>query len=194
MQDALPSILKENLNPFTKAAFLDIILSLFVEEDNAQELVRLAVEACLDDFKKGYEAPIGAQLYLEQAASILLATIKVSSITFDEVLTPLLRNENEEVVLNCLLWMRNAKPEFISETIRKELKRLSMQVKWDGASAVALEALSMIMNSDNQVSFTLEQCVAGIQKRNARPLKEAWIVASGYAARMVRPKCFSSNG
>jgi hypothetical protein len=191
METNLSLLLKENSNPFTKAAFLEIAQRIFIREEKARRLIEMVFDVCFQDISEGVNLPVGRHLYLEQAASLILATIEHnpgwrSTEDNEELLALLLRNENEEVVLKCLFWMKRVKLDFnYSERIQTELQKLINQDKWDGIAALALQTISFTADAD--VAFGLEECIHGIQKEGIKPLKEGWISVSGIQKEGIKP-------
>jgi hypothetical protein len=97
----------------------------------------------------------------------------------------LLRNENEEVVLKTLSWLNESKTNVMSDLgIRKAVRSLIDQHHWDGIRALALRAMSGVID-DSKDGISLRECTLMCQRENVMPLKEAWIVMSGFAAKRV---------
>src|SRR5271170_5859070 len=72
MEGSLEFVLCRNGNPLTKAAFTEITHFLFNCEDKASALVEKVLTTCLGDLGGGRNESVGWQLYLEQAASLVL--------------------------------------------------------------------------------------------------------------------------
>lgn len=157
--------MKENRNPLTKAAILEIV-QLFDNVEKATKLRELVYLVCNEDIQTTGSI-VGWQLYLEQATSIVLNN---GNLTF------LLQNENEEVVIKTLKWMNRTG---ISGD-PKLLYKLACQDKWEGVCALALQAMSK-ENSE----FTLEECICAFEKSGVMPVTEGWITLAGYVAKTV---------
>jgi hypothetical protein len=191
MMEKLDFVLCQNSNPLTKAAFLDVAQLLFRKNEHARRLVDSVVHIWLDDLRGGENLPMGLQLYLEQGASLFLDGIRdwndgLELISTD-VLELLLRNENEEVVLKALSWLDESKNDIFSNlSIRQALRSLINQQRWDGVRALALRAMSGTVVGKEE-GIPLKECMVAFQKDNVMPLREAWIVMSGSAAKQVKP-------
>lgn len=189
MQHSLKLILRENRNPLTKAAFVEILHQVSNKEKKASELRRLALDVCLHDLRSGQQTTVGWQMYLEQAASLVLDTLETPSHSLDEpneeILELLLGNENEEVVLKTLLWMNTFGQKYVSiENIACVLHNLVYRDSWDGVCAQALRAVSKA-TGENKIEIGLAKCVQECKKDKVMPVKEGWITMAGYAARKV---------
>ena len=70
MEKSFEMVLRENPNPLTKAAYLEIA-QLFEKEEKGKQLKDLVLLACLEDLSR-VSTSVGWQMYLEQATSIVL--------------------------------------------------------------------------------------------------------------------------
>ena len=102
MDGSLELVLCKNGNPLTKAAFIDIAHFLFNFDHKATTLVERVLKVCLEDLRARNNEPVGWQLYLEQAAALVLGA-RTKDADFvcmrSNVVETLLQNDNEEVVL-----------------------------------------------------------------------------------------------
>lgn len=191
MMEKLSLGLCQNPNPLTKAAFLDVAQLLFRKNEHARCFVDSVVHTWLDDLRGGENPPMGWQLYLEQGTSLFLDGIRdwndgLQSTPID-VLELLLKNENEEVVLKALSWLNESKNDILSnQGIRQALRGLIDQQRWDGVRALALRAMSGTVVAKEE-GIPLKECLTAFQNDNVMPLREAWIVMSGSAAKKVKP-------
>lgn len=188
MEGSLELVLCKNGNPLTKAVFVDIAHFLFNYEDKATALVERVLKVCLEDLQAWNNEPVGWQFYLEQAAALVLDA-RTKNVDFDcmqsNIVETLLQNDNEEVVLKTLSWMNDTKSTFISSSeLRRTLRRLICQNKWDGVCALALRVIPGVLG-DGQPVFNLGECIRGYQGNQVMPVREGWIVVAGIAARMV---------
>lgn len=185
-------MLQCNPNPLTKAAFVEIVRYLLENNVNADDLCEMTMRVCIGDLQTTVVPPVGWQMYLEQAALLLLGGMKTWNsnvgISAEEVVVQLLRNDNQEVLVTTLSWINDPKSETVlAPDIRRALRQLVIQDKWDGIRAMALQAMSRAMN-DYDDGISLETCIQGFETGGVMPLKEGWIVVCGYSARMVIPR------
>jgi hypothetical protein len=190
MMEKMDLVLRQNSNPLTKAAFLEVTQLLFRKAERARRLVDRVVHIWLDDLRGGDNPPMGLQLYLEQGASLFLDGIGdwkgELELTSTDVLELLLRNENEEVVLKALSWLDISKNDILSNlSIRHALRDLIDQQRWSRVRALALRAMSGTVVAKEGIP--LKECMVAFQNDNVMPLREAWIVMSGFAAKQVKP-------
>jgi hypothetical protein len=196
MEGSLEFVLCKNGNPLTKAAFVEIAHFLFNCEDKASALVEKVLTTCLGDLGGGRNESVGWQLYLEQAASLVL-DVYTKNVDFkgipSDVVEMLLQNDNEEVVMKTLSWMNNSKSECSSTAVlRQALRRLICQNKWDGVCALALRVIPGVFGDDEQ-GFSLAECIRGYQGNQVMPVREGWIAVAGFAARTVFPLQFDAD-
>lgn len=170
-------LLRENPNPLTKSAYLDIV-DLFEKEGNAKQLRDLILPTCRKDLSR-VSTSVGWPMYLEQATSIVLKTIKGSE-DDGHMLELLLRNENEEVVLKTLSWMIDSEREY-PHCNKRALHDLVFQNKWDGVCGLALQAMSRLNNEE----MKLVECLRGFERGEVMPVNEGWLRLAGSAARIV---------
>lgn len=191
MMKKLDLIMRQNSNPLTKAALVEVAQLLFGNNEKASRLVARVLQVWLDDLRGVENPPMGLQMYLEQGALLFLNGIgeweDKLELTSTDVLELLLRNENEEVVLRALSWLDESKNDIISSlSIRKALRSLIDQHRWNGVCAVALRVMSDTVTVKDE-EIPLKECMVALQKDNVMPLREAWIVMSGSAAKQVYP-------
>jgi hypothetical protein len=196
MERSLELVLWKNGNPLTKGAFVEIAHFLFNCEDRASALVENVLTTCIGDLGVGQKESIGWQLYLEQAASLVL-DVHTKTVDFkclpSNVVEMLLQNDNEEVVLKTLSWMDNSNFEYSSTPmLRQGLRNLGCQDKWDGVCALALRVIPRVLDDDEQ-EFSLTECIQGYQGNQVMPVREAWIAVAGFAARRVFPLEFDAD-
>ena len=193
MEDTFDMIMTKNANPLTKAAYTEIVHSLSDSIVLPTRFVDRVLQICLEDIRSGNPSPVGMRMYLEQASTVVLAAISSGKHSFEEppahILELFLRNANEEVVLNTISWIsKNPQwvyPKQVSlKNVRMALCELVRQDKWDGVCALALEAMSHGVGDDID-NISLLECIHGFQQKGVRPVKEGWIILSGYAARIV---------
>jgi hypothetical protein len=189
MMENLDLILRQNPNPLTKSAFVEVAQFLFKKDENVL-LVEKVLQMWLQDLRDGGTFPVGSQLYLEQGTSLFLDAFGVMKedfgCTFGEVMELLLRNDNEEAVLKTFSWLNESKTNVMSDVgVRKAVRSLIDQQHWDGIRALALRAMSVVID-DSQDGLSLRECALMCQRGNVMPLKEAWIVMSGFAAKKVK--------
>jgi hypothetical protein len=182
-------VLQKNPNPLTKAAFVEIVRYLIQKDAKVDNLRKITLAVCIKEIRTRQTAPVGWQMYLEQAATILLGARNVCSdemgISTEEVMVFLLQNENEEVVLKAVSWIVDQKSTAeLAPAVRSTLRELVVQDKWDGVRAMALQAISSVM-ADEEDGISLEECIHGYGTGGVMPLKEGWITVYGYAARKV---------
>ena len=177
MEKSFEMVLRENPNPLTKAAYLEIV-QLFEEKENARQLRNLVLTVCRKDISR-VTTSVGWQMYLEQATSIVLNTITDRE-DDDHMLELLLQNENEEVVLKTLSWMNDSEMEY-PPGVRRALHDLVFQKKWDGVCALALQAMSSL----NDEEMNLEKCLCGLERSEVMPVNQGWLRLAGSAARIV---------
>jgi hypothetical protein len=177
MEKSFEVVLRENPNPLTKSAYLEIV-HLFEKEEKAKRLSDLVLPSCRNDISR-VSTSVGWQMYLEQATSIVLKTIKG---TEDDgyTLESLLQNKNEEVVLKTLSWMKDSDIEYPSR-VRMALHDLVFQNKWDGVCGLALQAMSSL----NDEEMNLVECLCGFERSEVMPVNDGWLRLAGSAARMV---------
>ena len=190
MHSCLDLVLRENRNPLTKAAFVEIVHLVLRNEDKANGLKALVVSICVEDIRLGINSTIGWQWYLEQVATLALQTLSnepsISEARSGDILRLLLSNPNEEVVLKTLSWLNESAPKGIFvDSVQQALWGLITQDKWDGVCAMALRAMSNVIDGHERIS--LETCITEYHKNDIMPVKEGWITVAGYAARMVNP-------
>ena len=176
MEAAFDSVIRKNGNPLTKAAYLELV-QLFDTEEKVQKLRELIYTVCLEDLRAGSKSFVGWQLYLQQATSIILTTIKDDSGESTNIIEMLLRNDHEEVVLKTLSWMNKS-----NYPARGVLYELICQDKWDGVCALALRVMSGVKDKSE---ISLEECILGFEKSGVMPVTEGWITVAGYTARSV---------
>ena len=196
MEGSLELVLRENGNPLTKAAFVEIAHFLLKYENKATALVERALILCLEDLQAGMNESVGWQLYLEQVASLVLdvreKNIDCESVPYD-VLNMLLQNDNEEVVLKTLTWLSNTKSaESSTPILRQSLGRLIRQDKFDRVCALALRAIPKI-TCDNEQEFGVGDCVRGYKASQVMPVREGWIVLAGFTAHTVFSYLFDAE-
>jgi len=177
MEKSFEMVLRENPNPLTKAAYLEIA-QLFEKEERGKQLKDLVLLACLEDLSR-VSTSVGWQMYLEQATTIVLKTIAGGE-DDGHMLQLLLRNKNEEVLLKTLSWMNDSEMEY-SRRVRRALHDLVFQNKWDGVCALALQAMSGL----NDEEMNLEECLCGFESSEVMPVNEGWLRLAGPAARIV---------
>lgn len=183
MEERFDMVLRENPNPLTKNAYLDIV-DLIEREENAKRLSDLILPKCRKDLSRVSTA-IGWPMYLELATSIVLKTFKDSE-DDGHMLELLLRNENEEVVLKTLSWMIDSEMEYPHRTIGA-LRDLVFQNKWDSVCGLALQAMSRLNNEE----INLVECLHGFKRGEVMPVNEGWLRLSGSAARIVS-SCYTT--
>src|SRR5947207_2528057 len=144
MEKIFEMVLRENPNPLTKAAYLEI-LKLFEKDEQVKQLRGLVLLACREDLSRA-STSVGWQMYLEQATLFVLKAATTGG-NFGEVLESLLRNKNEEVVLKTLSWMKESDIE-LPRDVRPALYDLVFQNKWDGVCALALQSLSGLYDEE----------------------------------------------
>jgi hypothetical protein len=189
MMEKLDLVLCQNFNPLTKAAFVEVVQFLFKKDETAYLLVEMVLKMWFQDLRGG-TFPVGSQLYLQHGTSLFLDAYGVCKedfgCTFNEIMELLLRNENEEVVLKTLSWLNETKTDVMSDlSIRKAVRNLINQQQWDGIGALALRAMSGVFD-DGKDGIPLRECTFMCQRENVMPLKEAWIIMSGFAAKRVK--------
>lgn len=180
MEGSLELILKRNRNALTKAAYLEILEYMFEEAGPYKHGV---VSICLDDIRGARTSPIGWELYLQHATSIVLKAIDEGIVTepIEEILDTLLRSEYEDVVHNTLMWKNTSK---YAGTNSKALHELTKRDDWERVLALALQALSLNTMED-RTGITLEECCDGYTKSASRSVRQGWIDLAGYHAREV---------
>jgi len=181
MEGSLELVLCKNENPLTKAVFVDIAHFLFNCEDKATALVEEVLRVCLQDLQAGKNESVGWQLYLEQAAALVLGAY-TKNVVHSDVVELLLQNDNEEVVLKTLSWMNDTKSALVSSPkLRHTLHDLICQDKWDGVCALALRVIPGALG-DGKQEFNLGECIRGYQRNQITPVREGWIAVAGFAA------------
>ena len=187
MEESFARILRQNSNPSTKAAFVEIAQLLLRKKVKADDVMKMILEACLEDIRGGQIFPVGSDMYLERATTLLLEMIsdwEYESIEFPEkILNDLLRSENDEVILKALTFISEFKPEGML-SLRAALGGLLSSNQSNRVRALTLQSLSTIAASGKS-GFSLKYCLYDLEMATVLPLKEAWIIHSGYAAREV---------
>jgi hypothetical protein len=186
MKHSLNLVLKKNGNPLTKAAFVEVVHQVLNKEKKASELRSLVLSVCLHDLRGGQNMAVGWQMYLEQAACLMLDALETPAHPIDktngEILELLLLNENDEVVLKTLLWINKFGKEYaFIGNVNCVLHNLVSRDNWDGVCAQALRAVSGAMG-DNRAEIGLAKCIQECKKDHVVPVKEGWITMAGYAA------------
>jgi hypothetical protein len=177
-------------NSMTRAAFVEIARYLGEKGVEDEDLRGMTLWRCVVSVRCPASLVIGWPMYLEQAALFLLGAMKKwpadVDVSAEEVMVLLLKNNFEEVPLKTLSWIIDPKTEIeMTSDVRRALRELVVQEKWDGVRAMALQAMSHAMNDDHD-GLGLEECIRGFETGGVMPLKEGWITVCGYAARMVR--------
>jgi hypothetical protein len=72
MENCMVMVLERNRNALTRAAYLEILDYMFEEADTFKQRV---VSICLEDIRGPCASPIGWELYLQNATSIMLKAI-----------------------------------------------------------------------------------------------------------------------
>jgi hypothetical protein len=186
LEDYFDTILRKNSNPSTKAAFIEIA-TILRREVKANELMKKVLQACLEDIRGGKVFPVGSDLYFERATTLLLDMIadwRYGSVESPEkILSDLLRSENNEVILKALDFINEFKPEGMS-SIRGDLELLLSSNRSKRVRAWTLQSLSSI-GANEKSGLSLKYCLDELEMATVLPLKEAWIIHCGYAAREV---------
>ena len=184
MEGSLDVVLKKNTNALTKAAYLEILEYMFKE---AGSIKHNLVSICLDDIRGARASPIGWELYLQHATSIVLKAIDAGIVEdpIDEILDALLQSEYEDVVYNTLKWKNSSK--YVG-TNSKTLHQLTKRNDWERVLALALHAMSLNTRED-KTSINLKECCEGFTNSAIRPVREGWIELAGYHAREVASLC-----
>src|SRR5579859_4088577 len=144
VEQTMEMLLRGNPNPLTKGAFVEFMGGLLRKEEKAKEVREKTVRSCLEDIRTHQNSPVGAQMYLEQATTIILNNISsdTSELCFGTVLLTLFENENEEVLLKTLSWILESKAETLDMEVKRSLRKLAAQDKWDGVRALSLQTLA----------------------------------------------------
>jgi hypothetical protein len=186
LEGSLETVLKRNRNALTKAAYLEILEYLF---DEAGPFKRRVVSICLEDIRGSRTSPIGWQLYLQHATSIVLKAVDEGIVVdpIHEILDTLLQSEYEDVVYNTLTWKNISK---YAGTKPKALYHITKRHDWERVLSLALQALSLKTIADkngteDKTDIGLEECCDGYIKSASRPVREGWIELAGYHAREV---------
>ena len=184
MEQSLELILRQNTNPSTKAAFVEIAEILFRKEVKVDIFMKQVVQACLEDLRGEKNFPIGSKLYHERATTLLLKMCSYWEYGPDEspekIIYDLLRNKNEEIVSQALIFFNEFKPKGM-ESIRGALESLLSSTTSKPVLALTVQSQSSIEPSENP-GFPLKYCLKELELATVLPLKEAWITHSGFAA------------
>jgi len=180
MEENLDIVLKKNRNALTKAAYLEILEYMFEEAGSFKPNL---VSLCLDDIRAARTSPIGWELYLQHATSIVLKAIDEGIVEdpIEEILDTLLRSEYEDVVHNTLKWKNSSK--YVGAN-SKTLHQLAKRDDWERVLALALHAMSLNTMED-KTGINLKECCEGYTSSPIRPVREGWIELAGYHAREV---------
>lgn len=185
----LDMLMKENPNPLTRAAFIDISLALFRHEPKAEALKKNLSEICLRDITQGKSFPIGKQHYLARATSVVLEYIETHSESKEDtkVLIQLLNTQDEEIAHQTLTWLEKSKNAYSSEEMINALQKFTVppKDKWEGCCATALRVLATYLDTLDSMT-QLSVCLAP-RERAVLPVHDAWLALSGCAIKMVIP-------
>ena len=184
MEETSDRILRQNRNPATKAAFIEIVQVLVKKEVNVDRLTEMVCTICLNDIREAHIFPIGSRVYLEQATALLLETLSDGRYALfeprEKILCDLLHSPYEEVILKTLAFINEFKPHDIVG-IGDALVWLLSSNTSEQVRALILQSMSSIATS-GKLGMSLRSCLLELEKANVLPLKEAWITLSGSAA------------
>lgn len=190
LEEILDMIMRDNTNPLTKAAYVEIVQYLLGKENSISPLMKHVFRICLNDIHANRISPVGSQLYLERATSLVLSCISNGKDPVDvlpeDVLEILIQNENEEVITQTVSWVMESGSNWTTiDKVRKALLQLLFRGKWDRIRALALQTISIEMCSEDFEDIFGVGSLHQIQKEDVRPVQEGKIVLAGHVTRLV---------